>query len=258
MPSTLVFQAPSLALLATEPLRAALDFCAAKVGWLAPVQGDGHPVLIYPGLGASSLATSALRAHLRTCKFLPHDWELGVNTGPSGAFDDWLPTLVERVRTLQALHGRKVSLVGWSLGGIYAREVAKACPDSVRQVITLATPHKALAGANHAETIFRMLGGDTSQLTPDLLARLGARPPVPVTSIYSRSDGVVCWRGCLEQAGPDAENIAVHASHLGMPSHPDVLRIVADRLAQPEGRWRPYRRRRAAIKRATAPARSRK
>ncbi|HEX2546689.1 MAG TPA: alpha/beta hydrolase, partial [Ramlibacter sp.] len=151
----------------------------------------------------------------------------------------------------------KVSLVGWSLGGIYAREVAKLCPDSVRQVITLATPHRAIADANHAGSIVRMLGGSTPRLSPELLARLAQRPPVPVTSIYSKSDGMVSWRGCLEQPAADAENIAVHASHLGMPSHPDVLRIIAERLAQPEGAWRPCRRRRVKGG-PTAPSRSRK
>ena len=242
MPSTqtLAFQAPSLALLATEPLRALLDLCAAKVGALPPVTGDGHPVIVYPGLGAGPMATSQLRAHLRTCRFDVHDWAFGVNTGPDGAFDAWLPQLVERVCGLHARVGRKVSLVGWSLGGIYAREIAKRCPASVRQVLTLGTPHNAVAEANHAGAIFRLLGGDTSQLTPDLVARLRERPPVPTTSIYSETDGVVSWRGCLEQPGPQVENVAVGASHLGMPTHPEVLRIVADRLAQPEGRWRPY------------------
>lgn len=261
MPSStaLAFQAPSLALLATEPLRAAIEFCAGKLASLSTVEGDGHPVIVYPGLGAGALATAQLRKHLAHCNFAAQDWALGVNTGPDGLLDAWLPGLVERVRALQALHGRKVSLVGWSLGGIYAREVAKCCPDSVRQVITLATPHRCIGGANHAGTIFRMLGGDTSQLTPELEARLAQRPPVPTTSIYSRADGVVSWRGCLEQPGPDVENIAVHASHLGMPTHPDVLRIVADRLAQPEGGWRPCRRRRAALRPATtAPSRTRK
>jgi hypothetical protein len=106
-----------------------------------------------------------------------------------------------------------------------------------------------------------MLGGDTSQLTPDLLARLAQRPPVPITSIYSESDGLVCWRGCLETEGPQAENVAVHASHLGMPTHPEVLRIVADRLAQREGRWRPYAAARNALRRrlpSTGSSRSRK
>jgi pimeloyl-ACP methyl ester carboxylesterase len=257
-PQALAFQAPSLALLATEPLRAVLDFLAARVGALEPVDGDGHPVIVYPGLGAGALTTSQLRTHLQNCRFQVFDWELGVNTGPDGPLDAWIPALAERVCATFARHGRKVSLVGWSLGGIYAREIAKLCPDSVRQVITLGTPHNAVSDANHAGTIFRMLGGDTSQLTPELQARLREAPPVPITSIYSKSDGMVCWRGCLEQRGPLAENIAVHASHLGMPSHPEVLRIVAERLAQPEGRWRPWRRRSALrAPRTTAPSRSR-
>jgi triacylglycerol esterase/lipase EstA (alpha/beta hydrolase family) len=259
MPSTqtFAFTAPPLALLAMEPLRAALDLCAARLGWLEPVEGDGHPVVVYPGLGAGPLTTAQLRNHLRSSHFDVHDWGLGVNTGPEGALHEWLEQLVERVRALRAQHGRKVSLVGWSLGGIYAREVAKAAPDSVRQVVTLATPFGSLGGGNHAGTIFRMMGGSTAQLTPELQAHLRQRPPVPTTSIYSRSDGVVCWRGCLEPAGPQVENVAVHASHLGMPSHPDVLRIVADRLALPEDGWRPYKRRASRVKPATAPSRSR-
>ena len=259
MPPTqaLAYQAPSLALLATEPLRAILEKFAGKVGDLAPVRGDGHPVIVYPGLGAGSLTTSPLRKHLKSCNFEVHDWELGVNKGPDGHLDEWLPALMERVHRLHERHQRKVSLLGWSLGGIYAREIAKRCPGHVRQVITLGTPHKAMDGFNHAGTIFKMLGGDSSQLTPELLQRLRDRPPVPTTSIYSESDGVVCWQGCLEDAGPDVENIPVHASHLGMPTHPDVLRIVADRLAQPEGRWRPYRRPRVKPA-STAPSRSRK
>jgi pimeloyl-ACP methyl ester carboxylesterase len=254
-PPALAFQAPSLALLATEPLRALLDFCAAKAGSLHRVDGDGHPVIVYPGLGAGALTTSQLRAHLRSCNFEVFDWDLGVNTGPDGLFDDWIVSLVERVCSTFSRDGRKVSLIGWSLGGIYAREIAKLCPDSVRQVITMGTPHNAMGDANHAGTIYKMLGGDTSQLTPELLARLAETPPVPITSIYSKSDGVVCWRGCLEQAGRYAENIAVHASHLGMPTHPEVLRIVADRLAQAEDGWRPYRALRR--RRTTAPSPSR-
>jgi hypothetical protein len=258
-PQVFAFQAPSVALLATEPLRAALEFFSAKVASLSTVEGDGHPVIVYPGLGAGALTTAQLRNHLASCNFQVHDWERGVNTGPDGLLDAWLPGLAERVAALHAVHGRKVSLVGWSLGGIYAREIAKCCPDSVRQVITLATPHRSMGGANHAGTIFKWMGGDTSQLTPELEERLAQRPPVPTTSIYSRSDGIVSWRGCLEEPAQDVENIAVEASHLGMPTHPEVLRIVAHRLAQPEGRWRPYRKPRAALtSRTTAPSRSTK
>jgi alpha-beta hydrolase superfamily lysophospholipase len=243
MPSSfLAFQPPSLALLAAEPLRAFFDACSAHLGQPAPVPGDGHPVIVYPGLGAGSLTTRQLRGHLASCGFEVHDWALGVNTGPEGAFDEWLPSLVQRVGQIHAEHGRRVSLVGWSLGGVYAREIAKIVPQQVRQVVTLATPHNSLAAANHAGMLYQWLGGDASRLTPQLLARIRGRPPVPTTSIYSRSDGLVSWRGCLERRAADVENIHVHASHLGMATHPDVLRIVAHRLAQPEGKWRPYRR----------------
>ena len=244
-PQALAFQAPSLALLAAEPLRALIELCAGKVAAPATVEGDGHPVIVYPGLGAGALNTAQLRSYLRSCHLDVHDWEFGVNTGPERPLDEWLGALVARVRMLHAREGRRVSLVGWSLGGIYAREIAKSCPEAVRQVITLGTPHRSVQGGNHAGTILRWLGGDTSQLTPELAARLAERPPVPTSSIYSESDGFVSWRGCLEAEASDVENIAVDASHLGMPTHPEVLRIVADRLAQAEGRWRPYRRPRA-------------
>lgn len=244
LPQALAFQAPSLALLAAEPLRALIELCAGKVAAPATVRGDGHPVIIYPGLGAGALNTAQLRSYLRSCNLDVHDWEFGVNTGPDGALHEWLDALVAPVRAQHAREGRRVSLVGWSLGGIYAREIAKRCPDAVRQVITLGTPHRSIQGGNHAGTILRWMGGDTSQLTPELAARLAERPPVPTSSIYSESDGFVSWRGCLEDDAPDVENIAVDASHLGMPTHPEVLRIVANRLVQAEGRWRPYHRQR--------------
>lgn len=245
--STATYAAPPLALLATEPLRALFDFCAGKLGHAPSAVGDGHPVVVYPGLGGGALSTAHLRRFLRDCGFAAHDWHGGINTGPDGMFDDWLHGLAERVRELHGLHGRKVSLVGWSLGGVYAREVAKRCPRSVRQVITLGTPFSSMSSANHARTIYRMLGGDTSHLTPQLEARLRECPPVPTTSIYSKADGVVSWRGCLEKESDRVENVEVSASHLGMGAHPEVLRIVADRLALPEGEWRAWRGKRRAV-----------
>lgn len=240
------YAAPPFALLATEPLRALFDFCAAKLGHAPTAVGDGHPVVIYPGLGGGALTTAHLRSYLRECGFDAHDWHGGINTGPDGTFDSWLQGLVERVRELRRRHGRNVSLVGWSLGGVYAREVAKCCPEAVRQVITLATPFSSISSANHARTIYRMLGRDTAQLTPALEARLRECPPVPTTSIYSKADGVVSWRSCLEKESECVENVEVSASHLGMGAHPEVLRIIADRLALPEGQWRAHRRRRSS------------
>lgn len=255
MPTPVPFQAPPLALLATEPLRAALEFCAAHLAIPDESLGDGHPVIVYPGLAAGSLHTSHLRNFLRGSGFTVYDWALGVNVGPDDSFENWLAPLVERVRELFLLHGRKVSLVGWSLGGLYAREIAKCVPECVRQVVTLATPFGAVADANHAGTLIKWMGGDWSQFTPDMLDRLREEPPVPTTSIYSESDGVVCWRGCLAAEGPLAENVRVEASHLGMATHPQVLRVVADRLAQPERRRRACRSR--LLRPPTGPSRSR-
>ena len=236
------FRAPSLGLLATEPLRALLEYCSARIADAPQLSGDGHPVVVYPGLGGGALTTSHLRGFLKDCGYTVSDWESGVNTGPEGVFDDWLGHLDERVRALHEAHGRKVSLIGWSLGGVYAREIAKRCPEAVRQVITLGTPFGALAHGNHAGTVFRILNRDRAHLPPDLEARIREAPPVPTTSIYSKTDGIVCWRGCVERRTAMSESVEVHASHLGMVTNPQVLRVVANRLAQPEGRWRPLRK----------------
>lgn len=231
--------APPLSLLAMEPLRALFDCYAAHLGCKALPVGDGHPVVVYPGLGGGALTTSHLRRFLEASGFTVRDWEGGLNTGPEGIFDHWLDSLEQRVRDLHREHGRKASLIGWSLGGVYAREIAKRCPECVRQVITLGTPFGSLGGSNHAGAVYKLLNGNKSRLTPELQARLRECPPVPTTSIYSKTDGVVSWRGCIEKKTGRSESVEVAASHLGMGSHPDVLRIVANRLAQPEGRWRP-------------------
>ncbi|MBC7470705.1 MAG: alpha/beta hydrolase, partial [Ramlibacter sp.] len=125
---------------------------------------------------------------------------------------------------------------------IFAREIARRAPQAVRSVVTLATPFASLGDGNHAGTIYKLLNANAARFAPQLEARLRATPPVPTTSIYSKSDGIVSWRGCIEKRSRTAESVEVDASHLGMVNHPDVLRIVADRLAQPEGRWKPLRR----------------
>ena len=241
LPSPL--RAPSLALLLAEPWRAMLDALGSHVTAHPESVGDGHPVIVYPGLGAGSMNTSQLRNFLRHAGFEAHDWGGGVNIGHEGEFDDWLDRLASNAREVQARHdGRTVSLIGWSLGGIFAREIAKRAPDAIRTVITLATPFSALGDSTHAGALYKMLNGDAGRLAPGVERRLRQSPPVPTTSIYSKSDGIVNWRGCIEKRSPSTESVEVEASHMGMVNHPDVLRIIANRLAQPEGRWRPLRR----------------
>jgi pimeloyl-ACP methyl ester carboxylesterase len=231
--------APSLAWLALEPLRGVADYCASLLSASPKERGDGHPVIVFPGLAGGPLSTRPLRRFLDKSGYVSHDWGHGLKTGPDGDFDDWLDQLDDHLVDVHSAHGRRVSLIGWSLGGIYARELAKRSGPLVRQVITLGTPFGALGDANHAATAWRLLNGDTSQLTPGLQARLRQTPDVPTTAIYSKTDGIVPWRACMEQETHGSESVEVSgASHLGLGTHPKVLRIVASRLAQPEGEWR--------------------
>jgi pimeloyl-ACP methyl ester carboxylesterase len=226
---------PSPALLALEG-RAWLEF-AALVPALpllarAP-RGDGHPVLVLPGWLASDRSTWALRRFLRDRGYHVHGWRLGRNLGPDAST---VAGLAARLAALRDRHGRKISLVGWSLGGIYARELARRFPGDVRQVITLASPFRAPA----ATSVSRFYRARRSEARPELRQRLGDPLPVPSTSLYSRTDGVVAWRSCIQDDGPFAENVEVRTSHCGMGHHPGVLLVIADRLAQLEGAWRPY------------------
>ena len=148
--------------------------------------------------------------------------------------------MVARLEELHAQQGRRVSLIGWSLGGIYARELARRFPSLVRQVITLASPFRDVDATN----VPRFLRtAATRRPLPDqeaMRARLSTPLPVPSTAIYSRSDAIVAWQSCREDDGPLSENIEVASSHLGIGHHPIVLLTIADRLAQPEGAWRPF------------------
>ena len=225
---------PSPVLLALEA-RAWLEFLALLPAMplltRAP-RGDGHPVLVFPGWLASDRSTWAMRWFLRERGYHVHGWRLGRNLGPN---TDTVAGLGRRFHALKERHGRKLSLVGWSLGGIYARELARLFPDDVRQVVTLASPFRAPM----ATSVARFYRGQPD-VPAAVRAGLCAPLPVPSTSIYSRTDGVVAWQGCLQDEGPFAENIEVQASHCGMGHHPAVLLLIAERLAQAEGAWQPH------------------
>jgi hypothetical protein len=177
---------------------------------LAP-RGDGHPVLVLPGWTADDRSTRTLRWYLRNLGYWVHGWGLGVNEGMSAKIT---AGLADRLDELAGRHGTTVSLVGWSLGGVHARSLAGRSPRSVRQVITLGSPLH--------------VGG-----------RSGG-PPVPTTSIYSRTDSIVPYRSSMDRPGPRRENVEVRGSHLGLGHNPAVLYVVANRLAQPADDWKPF------------------
>ena len=212
----------------------------APVLQLAP-RGDGHPVLVLPGLAASDESTRPLRWFLRNRGYHTHGWRLGRNTGPSERIRSGLG---ERVRAIAEQHGRRISLVGWSLGGIYAREIARRAPDAVRQVITLGSPFRSLETTTRADVPLRDTPGDqdhSGRLRREVGDDAGRALRVPTTAIYTRTDGVVPWQLCIERPGPRRESVEVHGSHIGLGHNPAVLLVVADRLAQPEGTWAPFR-----------------
>ena len=199
--------------------------------------GDGHPVLVLPPFFGSDLATRVLRGFLRDRGYFVSGWGLGRNLGPT---PETVEGLVRRLAEIRARHGRTVSLVGWSLGGVYARELARNFASDVRQVITLASPFRDVDAVN-LPRFMRIFGNRRPhERQAAIRERMHLPPPVPTTAIYSRSDGIVAWRSCAEDPGPRCENVEVESSHLGIGHHPVALLTIADRLAQPEGAWAPF------------------
>ncbi len=206
---------------------------------LAP-RGDGHPVLVLPGLVTSDRSTVPLRSFLKGRGYATYGWALGRNYGPLPGFED---KMLDRVKKLADKHGRKVSLVGWSLGGIYARQLAKMLPDEVRGVITLGSPFNGDPRATNAWKLYEFTSGHkVDDRERHMGGAISDSPPVPTTAIYSRSDGICAWQNCVENDLPHTENIEVEASHCGLGHHPAVVYAVADRLAQPEGAWKKFDR----------------
>lgn len=212
-------------------------FATAPLLSLAPT-GDGHPVLVLPRMFGCDLSTEPLRRTLAALGYAVHPWGLGINLGPR-------PGVLERCRErLHALHGEqghRVSLIGWSVGGLYARELAKQSPEAVRCVISLGTPIDGEPKPADLWARFERMTGQPMGL-PETHGPLAEPPPVPTTAIASRSDGIVPWPGANERPGPQTETIEVESSHLGIALHPLAVHAIADRLSQPEGAWQPFER----------------
>jgi pimeloyl-ACP methyl ester carboxylesterase len=235
-------RAPSMGLLLTEPARSLADLATLPLAasWLsfAP-RGDGHGVLVLPGLLASDSSTVVLRRFLRLLGYQVHGWDLGRNLGPTDEVLDGLPA---RLATLASLTGRPVSVIGWSLGGIYARELARQRPAQVQRVITLGSPFALTDGRqSHADRAYqrrsRLHSSDRVPTREQVSQPIG----VPSTAVYSRRDGIVSWRVCIEPATGLHQNVEVRCAHLGFGVDPATLWLIADRLAVPAGERRQFR-----------------
>lgn len=233
---------PGLGLLLAE-VRGIFEFNASLL--LSPLlmrapRGDGHPVLMLPGFLASDLSMAPMRRYLRELGYDAHAWRMGRNIGGVARMR---AALRDRLAGIHAVTGRKVSIVGWSLGGVYARDLALQVPDMVRYVVTMGSPFANDVTATNATRLYEALSGEGVDDNPELRAAISGDLPVPTTSIYSRTDGIVNWRTCLLRPSDTAENIEVHlASHIGLGVNPAALWAVADRLAQPEGEFKQFDR----------------
>jgi pimeloyl-ACP methyl ester carboxylesterase len=151
--------------------------------------------------------------------------------------------LADRLRhRLEALHEEAgaISVIGWSLGGVFARELARARPRLVRQVITLGSPlYGAPKTSTNAWAVYCIVN---KEHRVDEHVRGTHPPPVPCTSIYSRGDGVVAWGTSVEHRGLHTDSIEINAaSHLGLGINPLAWYAIGDRLAQPAQAWQPFR-----------------
>lgn len=235
--------APSALLMALE-FRAPWEFWSVLPSWPALARaptGDGHAVIVFPGLSASDGSTLPLRGYLKNLGYDVSGWNQGHNFGPRSGI---LETAKRQVTDTFKASGHKVSLVGWSLGGIYARELAKLLPEYVRNVITLGTPFAGTHKSTNAWRLYELTSGhDVTRITTHF--DLPTAPPMPTTSIFSRTDGVVAWGASVQQVcqrNPFTENVEVFASHLGLGFNPSVWWALADRLAQPEKHWKRFER----------------
>lgn len=244
---TVAIRPPSLLLALVEGQRAFAELATLPVASpllrMAP-RGDGHPVMVLPGFMAGGGTTVPLRRFLKSKGYTPFCWELGRNLGPK-AIGHQGELLAHRLQTVHRQMGRKVSLIGWSLGGVMSREIAKRFPDMVRQVITLGSPFGGNPRASYAFELYRAITGhdiDPDTMADEFEALRHPPPGIPTTAIYSKTDGVVAWRNCVEQPGPLTDNIEVYASHCGLGVNPAVYFALADRLALAETDWQRFDR----------------
>ena len=220
--------APTRSLLLSEA-RVGFDLLRGLLGSTRTLpRGDG-PVLVIPGYQASDFETSLLRRKLGQLGYSVYGWDLGRNHGKTGKL---LPQLVQRVSAIHERHAQPVKLVGWSLGGVLARDVAREAPSLVEQVVTLGSP--IVGGPKY--TVFaggyRKHGIDLEKLAEAANAREAARPlPCPVTAIYARRDGIVAWGSCIDPNYKQVQHFETSATHFGMPFHPQTLRLIAEALA---------------------------
>ncbi len=233
---------PSLWWLISEPARAILE-----LGLSVPYKkyldvnktSDGHPVFVIPGFLSTEKSTLYLRQFLSKKGYNVYDWGLGRNLGKIKDLD----ILLERIDEIYESTGKPISLIGWSLGGIFARQIGKQRTTKVRQVITLGSPFSGITEPNNIAWAYRFLnkGKKVEHIDPEFLENVPLPAQVPTTAVYTKEDGVVSWKHCIEKhESKFHQNVQVHGSHIGLGVNPSVLSIISDRLMYKKSNWKKF------------------
>lgn len=210
-----------------------VGWSATAAAYLAPL-GPPRPVLVLPGFVSGDSATLALRLFLRSIGHRPHGWGLGLNVGASHHLADGVD---RTLRNLYHEHGEPVDIVGWSAGGILGRVLASHRSEMVRQVISLGSPINMQSHQTNIGGLQKVFG--RFFLEPPRRFDLD-RVPVPSTTVWTRTDGVVPGLACRQTIRHEAEVVQVKGSHIGLGANPAVFYLIADRLALPRGHWHPF------------------
>lgn len=202
--------------------------------------GDGHPVLVIPGFMTSDWSTKEYRRFLQKFGYTAYGWGLGRNYGDISE----LNLLEQKIDQLYEQYQQPISLIGWSLGGVYARQLAKARPEKVRQVITVCSPFAGIDEPNNAKWLYKLVSigrkvdpADQQKWTSDIVSP----PEVPTTALYSKDDGILPWQVCKEPIEDDIhQNVEITGTHFGLGFKPAVLNITQDRLKYNKDNWQKY------------------
>lgn len=190
--------------------------------------GDGHPIFVIPGFMASGMSTRPMRKMLNRIGYKALDWGLGRNLGKL----ENMEVLSQKLNNIYQEKNQKITLIGWSLGGVYARELGKQHPEIIKNIITLGSPFNAVDMPNNAWWLFKLVNGkDVKNRYGDWLEQLPNPAPVYTTAVYSKQDGVVPWAGCMEKVEDELhENVEVRGSHFGLGVNKSVLKVIVDRI----------------------------
>ncbi len=240
------YKKPSVLLAASEGVRAVTDL--STLSWAGffmsnVPRGNGEPILVLPGFGTGDRSTAIMRGLMKKFGYEAYGWDLGINLGPR-----WhvLSALEGRIAKISADHGgQKLRLVGQSLGGIYARSIARDKPEMVESVVTLGSPYGAINQGKSSwayGAVEMAMGYQFKEAVEMESQEMGHPLHVPTTSVYSKMDGVVNWRTCVEPTSDFRENVEVIASHVGMGMHGPTLRVIMDRMAQSQDSWKPFKK----------------